>query len=217
MGKHIDLAGMAFGKLTVTGLCDKLYKNRWRRWICQCECGNQTEVFTAKLRSGHTKSCGCLSTFTGRHLKTNTRLYRIWCKIKERCYNTNCSIYKYYGAIGIKLCPEWHDFNVFYTWAISNGYEPTLSIDRYPNKKVDYSPSNCRWATDIQQNRNSAHNVIISIGNETMCIADFAEKYGIKYSRLRDRVSRGHPLNEDILLKYKKTRTKPIKELVPDY
>lgn len=85
-------------------------------------------------------------------------LYSIWCGIKTRCYNAKAANYKYYGAKGIVMCDEWkNDFMVFYKWAINNGWQPGLTIDRYPNGKGNYEPSNCRIATMKQQAGNRSH------------------------------------------------------------
>ena len=85
------------------------------------------------------------------HGKRRTRIYRIWCAIKSRCNNPKTINYKYYGGRGIHVCKEWiYDFEAFYDWAMSHGYEDDLSIDRIDNDK-GYSPDNCRWVTMKEQ------------------------------------------------------------------
>lgn len=82
------------------------------------------------------------------------RIYNTWINIKLRCYSKKNKDYKNYGGRGIKICSEWaNDFNMFYKWAILNGYKKGLSIDRIDNEK-DYCPNNCRWANKHQQNSN---------------------------------------------------------------
>ena len=87
------------------------------------------------------------------HGKSGTRLYGIWKSMKRRCYTPSDSNYRKYGAIGLKVCSDWHSFEPFYLWAINNGYEEHLTIDRRDNNK-GYSPDNCRWATYQVQGRN---------------------------------------------------------------
>lgn len=84
------------------------------------------------------------------------RLYRIWSNIRQRCNNPNNTRYEYYGGKGIKRCKEWDDFTTFCTWAITNGYNDNLTIDRI-NGNGNYEPSNCRWVTQKVNNQNKTH------------------------------------------------------------
>ena len=88
-----------------------------------------------------------------KHGMWKTRLYNIWKKMKDRCYNPNANNYRYYGGKGVKVCEEWHSFQPFYEWAMANGYADNLSIDRISGFG-NYEPNNCRWATYTEQNRN---------------------------------------------------------------
>lgn len=79
-----------------------------------------------------------------KHGKKNTRLYRIWLQMKNRCFNIRTNRYKDYGGRGITVCDEWkNDFTKFYDWSILNGYQENLTIDRI-NNDGNYEPSNCR-------------------------------------------------------------------------
>lgn len=85
---------------------------------------------------------------------SKTRLYRIWCGMRNRCSNPNQKNYRLYGGRGIKVCEEWlNSFEAFYTWALNNGYSAKLTIDRKDNDK-GYTPENCRWVTQAEQIRN---------------------------------------------------------------
>lgn len=121
-----DIVGNTYGKLTVLDEYKKIPNGT--KWKCLCECGNETFVYRGKLTTGHTKSCGCLTSTLGG--LSNHRIYQKWWSIKERCYSPNHASYHNYGAKGIKLCDEWHDFKLFYDWSIDNGFKEGLTIDR---------------------------------------------------------------------------------------
>lgn len=92
------------------------------------------------------------------------RLYRLYNKIKSRCYNRNQNGYDRYGGRGILICDEWvNDFVAFKHWSYANGYKTNLSIDRIDNN-LGYSPNNCRWVEPIEQYSNMRSSV--KFGNE---------------------------------------------------
>lgn len=160
MSKLIDLSGQRFGRLTVLERShESKCKNRQAKWKCLCDCGNITYSGGYELRSGSTISCGCYhieecGNQHRTHGLSKTRLYRIYCKMKERCYKPNNDNYKYYGGLGITICDEWlNDFAKFAEWAMTNGYEENLTIDRIDNEK-GYCPENCRWLTIQDQQKN---------------------------------------------------------------
>lgn len=128
----------------------------------ECCCGKIFEAQYRSIKSGHTKSCGCLRLKNNKNLITtkyekekHPRLYRIWKNIKTRCVNQKIKQAPNYSLRGIKMCQEWaSSFIVFKDWALSNGYEDCLSIDRI-NVDGDYEPNNCRWADRKTQNENT--------------------------------------------------------------
>ena len=153
MPKKIDLTGIRFGRLVANRTVGR--KNGRYVWECVCDCGNIVRVEVSKLKNGHTNSCGCLRRdivlkMSSSHGLCHTRLYRIWCNMKTRCFNKDAHNFSFYGGKGIGICEEWlHDFQAFYDWAMGNGYEDGLTIDRIDSDK-DYSPQNCQWITQSQ-------------------------------------------------------------------
>lgn len=160
MAKLIDLTGQRFGSLTVSEKYS-VTKNGACCWVCLCDCGRTAVISGAKLRQGVTKTCGSkehqaerASSNFAKHKKSNTRLYNIWQKMKQRCSYAGYHAFNHYGGRGIKVCDEWlHNFQSFYYWAMANGYTDSLSIDRIDNDK-GYSPENCRWIPFAEQSRN---------------------------------------------------------------
>lgn len=162
MGSWIDLSGKKIGKLTVLKRGeDRIFKSGTRAvtFDCVCECGKTKNVLGEHLRRGAVKSCGCSQYMNRksryRHGMTKTRLHRIWSNMRQRCNDKNSSNYHLYGGKGIKICEEWNIFENFYEWAMANGYEEKLSIDRI-NSNGNYEPANCRWADIVTQNNNTS-------------------------------------------------------------
>lgn len=165
-----DRVGQKFGRLLVvrdSGERDRLQGTVF--WECLCDCGNTVNVRGTSLGNGNTRSCGCLTKERGRiwlseigkrnrkhgdaRNEHTTRLYRIWAHMKYRCYGSNGKKYKYYGGRNIRVCDEWkNDYAVFKAWALVNGYQDYLTIDRIDNEG-HYEPSNCQWLTKSENTR----------------------------------------------------------------
>lgn len=186
MGRFIDLAGQTFGRLTVLHRIPNKKRGE-TLWLCKCSCGNITETSTNRLRSGLCRSCGCLHRESARqqglkgvkHGKTGDRLYRVWTNMKTRCYNKNNKNYERWGARGIYVCDEWRiNFQAFYDWAMSSGYNSALTLDRIDNDGP-YSPDNCRWTTCRAQAQNTRNTKMITFNGKTMCQAEWARELRI--------------------------------------
>jgi len=192
----IDMRGKKIGRLTVVKEANERSKEKRVCWTCQCKCGNIIDVDGKSLRNGNTKSCGCLqkdraSQSNRTHGLRQTRLYNIYADMKRRCEQQSRKAYPRYGGRGITVCEEWReDFQAFYDWAMANGYEVGLQIDRIDNDG-NYEPENCRWVTARENNNNRRDNVKITINGEEHTIAEWERIYGLKKYRLNRAISRG--------------------------
>lgn len=189
MGKFQDLTGQKFGRLTVLRM---ILKNKRLYCQCQCECGNIKDVRSDSLKNGSIKSCGCINK---KHGQRHTRLYKVWCSIKTRCFNKNDKSFQKYGAKGITMCKEWkEDFKSFYNWAMVNGYDKDAeymqcTIDRI-NNKGNYQPDNCRWVNLITQANNKTSNHLIKYQGEVKTIAEWCRELHLNYDLVQQRITR---------------------------
>ena len=193
-----DITGTRYGRL-VAIKCVGRTNNGNATWLCKCDCGNEAVISSYALRSGKTKSCGCikreqnLQMFAAHGESGNrTRLYRIWSGMKNRCYNAHSkNAYKKYGNRGITVCDEWRNsYTAFRDWAYQNGYRDDLTIDRIDNNGA-YEPQNCRWVSTKKQNNNRRNNHYITFNGETKTMAEWTEIAGFGRSVIEHRLSRG--------------------------
>lgn len=130
-------------------------KKKSRYGIFKCACGNTFKTCVAQVKSGKTKSCGCIR-LKNNHSEHYKDLYTKYNSMKQRCYYKKGKRYSKYGGRGIVVCESWlNDFKSFHDWAICSGYKKGLSLDRI-NNDGNYEPSNCRWTTMSVQNRNTS-------------------------------------------------------------
>lgn len=206
-----DLTGKKFGKLTVLKI-DRRNQNNQITWKCICECGEMITVKTQFL-TGEKSNKECDSCFLKRtgvdrknrvkrayHGLSNTRIYRQYKGMKNRCYDKNRNCYKHYGGRGIKVCDEWlgeNGFINFYDWSMKNGYSDELTIDRI-NVNGNYEPSNCRWATIEQQANNRRNNLRYTLNGITMTASEWAKYSGINYGTLISRLQSGMNIKDAI-------------------
>jgi len=162
MSKMIDLTGRKFGSLLPVRRGGMDSKGTFF-WQCVCDCGKRSMAYQYHLISGHTKSCGCharkaMLKSSRTHGLSKHPLWTVWYAMRQRCGYTNGgdkANIKNYKDRGIQVCNEWLvDFKKFYDWAISNGWENGLEIDRI-NNNDNYKPINCRFITRKENSRNT--------------------------------------------------------------
>lgn len=183
-----DLSGQRFGRLVVV----RLWKtgNGKANWLCRCDCGMGKITLGTSLKSGTTKSCGCLQVDVQRKKQTKhgswgTPTYISWSKMLNRCRSQSNDAWGHYGGRGISVCERWNDFQSFLA---DMGERPSLkySIERIDNSK-GYEPANCRWATQKEQLNNTRRNVRIEFNGQSLTLMQWCEAVGLAYSTARKR------------------------------
>lgn len=167
---------------------------------CRCECGRTKLIRVDTLKNA--SSCGdCKKSEASKtHGMSNTRLYVIYGKMKSRTSNENDDSYKYYGGRGINLCQEWADNPIsFIDWALKNGYQDDLSIDRI-DFNGDYEPSNCRWVSyDVQAN-NRRSNIFLTYDGMTKTASQWANYFGVDRQNALYHLRKGRSFEESFKL-----------------
>lgn len=197
--KPVDISGEKYGRLTPLYRVDN-DKYGHTSWMCKCDCGAMKVVSTNDMRTGKSRSCGCLEKenrglFGTRSKRTHqmkgTRLYRIWQGAKNRALNQNDKHWPDYGGRGITICDEWKtSFEAFRDWALANGYKEDLTIDRI-DVNGNYCPENCRWVPQAEQQRNKRNNRYYTYNGKTQLIPAWAKEFGVTDSTIRSRIRRG--------------------------
>ena len=183
-----------------------------RLWKMKCSCG---ELFVAQPSDskGVCRKCAMekLSAERTKHgespkqgKRNASKLYSIWVNMRNRCFNQENKSFAYYGGRGISVCDEWNEFLNFEKWAIQNGFEENLTLDRI-DVNGNYEPENCRWISQKEQMRNTRANHLLTYNGYTKTMADWAEITGIPYSTLKQRINKYNYSVEKAL-------TKPVKK-----
>lgn len=197
-----DLTGMTFGKLYVVRQAnpdegtEAIRRKNDPVYLCRCTCGREKIIRRNHLVSGQITSCGCTRQRKrpggiACEQDTEKAIKNIWYSMRNRCRNPNHKNYNCYGGKGIKIAPEWDNYENFRYWMLKNKFQPGLSLDRIDPDK-DYCPENCRLRTMISQQANKSNNIQFeskTYNDESFRQACLAK--GINYSTARMRIARG--------------------------
>ena len=195
MPRKLDLSGHSFGMLTASS--QTRAKSGRRAWVCRCECGGTTTVTTDHLKSGHTKSCGCLfikarmaPASHGHSTNGVSPTYRSWAGMLGRCRNKSNKVY---GGRGVSVCDRWRSFESFLG---DMGECPSgMSIDRL-NNDLGYSPENCKWSNRLDQSSNRRTTRWYEAMGKRLPIADWCRELGLNYSMVYGRLQNGWGIEE---------------------
>lgn len=200
---------MKFGRLTAIER-SATQRRHVSEWVCRCDCGETRSVATDKLNSGNTKSCGCLQRDkAGARLRTHgacqTPEYRVWRSIRERC---RLRPHPRYGGRGIDVCDRW--FDSFQAFIADMGKRPTPkhTLERIDGDR-NYEPSNCKWATWIEQNNNKAGIRKVTLNGKADTIANWCRRLRISKNTVSNRIHNLGWSYEDALTKPVKSRPAP--------
>lgn len=210
-----DMSGLTFSRLTVVDFAEtrKTGAGSTAYWVCRCECNAILTVNGSSLRTGNTKSCGCLESdlTRARNFKHGAATrgvkspeYTARWNMLSRCYNPASPHFDRYGGRGIGVCDRWRfgenlltGFDCFFA-DIGPRPDRNHSVDRYPDPDGNYEPGNVRWATQTQQVRNSTNATKIKLDGAPMSIADAAETAKVPYRLLQGRLRRGWNVDKSI-------------------
>ena len=193
--------GNKFGKLTIIKEVEriKLPSGQYNRaFLCKCDCGNEKKIRLLHLVRGRIKTC----TICTKKLDTEyPKLYRVWLSMKERCYLETYINSDRYSKRGIKVCDEWlYSYDNFKNWAIENGYDSKLRIDRI-NNNGNYQANNCRFVTNQENVNNREITLKINYNGKEYAFMDIMRQKNISvlhYMSIRARIKRGWEHNKAI-------------------
>lgn len=194
------LVGIKFGRLTVKHITGKR-SDRHEMFIdCVCDCGNSYTTVYPRLKSGNTKSCGCLQPvvaaqagkYTTKHGDSTSPTYKAHRAMMRRCYDKGSISYPSYGGKGITVCDRWRGVENYTNFKLDMGERPDgMTLDRFPDPNGNYEPGNCRWATPKEQSRNLSSNHWITVNGETLLLIDWASRLGVTATTILDRLEKG--------------------------
>lgn len=213
MPAFVDLAGQKYGRWTVLSH-EGFNKHNAAMWLCRCECGTEKIITGAGLRSGSSKSCGCLNVDVHRQMciERNTThghakrdgyspTYRVWINLAGR---KNDKKYE-----GVTICERWRSFENFLE---DMGERPSEkhTIDRIDNSR-GYEPDNCRWATMKEQQNNRTNNRMITALGETLTLSQWADRSGFRADTISNRLENGWLPDDAVTVAPVRSRNRHLK------
>lgn len=162
-----------------------------RLWVCLCDCGREYVMQSNKLKTFKVLNCECLPPPCGTtHGMRQSSAYSSWAASITRCHNINSESYARYGAKGISVCEEWREsFKAFYDYM--GPRPPGTTLDRWPNRRGNYEPGNCRWATPKEQAINRDSTLIVEWDGKGLGLSDVADILHIPYSTAHRKFHKG--------------------------
>ncbi len=181
---------------------DRRSPNNKRIALYKCVCGNIKEVIKSNVKSGGSKSCGCIkrSTFVSDHRKE----HNAWRDMRYRCNNTNSPVYPLYGGRGIFICDRWQESFSNFLEDMGQG-DKKSTLERIDNNK-GYNKENCIWATWKEQGNNRRSNRVLTINNEKKTISEWAELVGLPKTTISGRLRKGFSERDAVFLTLKETK-----------
>ena len=190
--RRMDIAGEKYGRLTAVGPTN-LRANGCVLWDFTCDCGGTLQAQASSVKSGNTKSCGCLQPEIMQvqstvHGMMETLSYQVWANMKSRCTNPNNTSYASYGGRGISVCPEWlESFEAFFA---DMGERPIGKTLGRSDNDGGYEPTNCAWETNDEQGVNKRNTVFVVYQGERESLKTLTELLGLPYARILERKSK---------------------------
>ena len=183
-------------------IINQIKKNKAIYYSCICEyCGKLKNIRKDHYYTRKRDDCGCQRHNDARNGK-HSKIYDIHQAMKQRCLNPNNRVYKRYGGRGIKVCDEWLDYKTFKKWALENGYEEGLDLDRI-NNDGNYEPNNCRFISHIDNCNNRNNTIYHSINGKMMTAREIADEYGFTIECIHSRYESGRRNEQLIEPRYK--------------
>jgi hypothetical protein len=195
------LIGERIGKLLIIEEAEPVFsgKQKYRTYLCSCDCGNKKIIRKVHLQRQSTKSCGCTVKENAvlrntSHGFSNSLLWEVWKGMNSRCNNPANQSYRHYGGKGVQVSERWKQrfdgveigFMNFSNDVLST-YREGLEIERIDNNK-NYEPSNCTWASRKDQILNRSITRFLEFQGKILCLSDWAELLGINKNTLFSRI-----------------------------